>query len=94
MIDETSRDLVFYDFPWKGEEIYEGLTQVGYVERLSVKRDYKNRTVRTKIRLTKDMEVDFMKGGSNITIMKEERLFFFRMFDAKLPSREIKKRYS
>ncbi|POG67739.1 hypothetical protein GLOIN_2v1779119 [Rhizophagus irregularis DAOM 181602=DAOM 197198] len=40
---EQSRDLKFYDFPayWKDNEIYETLKQVGYVEKLEVRWNYK-----------------------------------------------------
>ena len=38
---------------WKDTEIYEMLKKVGYVEKLEVKWNYKYRTVRAKIRLTK-----------------------------------------
>lgn len=56
---EKSRDLKFYDFPafWN-----ETLKKVDYVERLVVKRNYKYKTVRTNIRLTKAMEEIFIKG--------------------------------
>ncbi|PKC66854.1 hypothetical protein RhiirA1_441485 [Rhizophagus irregularis] len=89
-----SRDLKFYDFPayWKDETIYEMLKKVGYIERLEVKWNYKYRTVRARIRLTKEMEDKFLKGGSNIAITRNDRTFFFRMFDAKLDASAIKKR--
>ncbi|CAB4404383.1 unnamed protein product [Rhizophagus irregularis] len=63
------------------EEIYEAMKQMGYVERLTVKRNYKYKNVQTKICLTNDMESIFIKGGSNIT-------------NAKFSSNDIKKRYS
>lgn len=68
---EQSRDLKFYDFPayWKDNEIYEMLKQVGYVEKLEVRWNYKYRTVRAKICLTKTMEnlyLKYLKGRSNI----------------------------
>ncbi|EXX78291.1 hypothetical protein RirG_016300 [Rhizophagus irregularis DAOM 197198w] len=92
---EQSRDLKFYDFPayWKDNDIYEMLEKVGYIERLEVKWNYKYRTVRARIRLTKEMEEIFLKGGSNIALTKNERTYFFRMFDAELNATEIKKRY-
>ncbi|PKB94591.1 hypothetical protein RhiirA5_438439 [Rhizophagus irregularis] len=91
-----SRDLKFYDFPayWKETEIYEMMKKVGYVERLEVKWNYKYRTVRARIRLTKEMEEIFLKGGSNIALSKNERMYFFRMFDAKLDAAKIKQRYA
>ncbi|PKC64407.1 hypothetical protein RhiirA1_462456 [Rhizophagus irregularis] len=44
---ERLHDLKFYDFPayWKDNEIYDSLKQVGYIERLEVKWNYKYRTV-------------------------------------------------
>ncbi|PKY52161.1 hypothetical protein RhiirA4_469626 [Rhizophagus irregularis] len=92
---ERSRDLKFYDFPayWKDNEIYDSLKQVGYIERLECKWNYKYRTVRDKIRLTTEMEEIFIKGGSNIAIKKKEQYYYFRMFDAKMSATDIKKRY-
>lgn len=65
----------------------------GY-ERLEVKYNYKYRTVRARIRLTKKMEEIFINGGSNLAISKNERRYFFKMFDAKLDSKKIKERYN
>ncbi|PKK68378.1 hypothetical protein RhiirC2_782342 [Rhizophagus irregularis] len=64
---KQSCDMKFYDFPayWKNNDIYEMLKKVGYIERLEVKWNYKYRTVRARIRLTKEMEEIFLKGGSN-----------------------------
>lgn len=77
----------------KNNDIYEMLKKVGYIERLEVKWNYKYRTVRAKIRLTKEMEEIFLKGGSNnIALTKNERTYFFRMFDAKLNASAIKKK--
>ncbi|GBC31081.2 uncharacterized protein OCT59_016154 [Rhizophagus irregularis] len=92
---ERSRDLKFYDFPayWKDNEIYDSLKQVGYIERLECKWNYKYRTVRARIRLTTEMEEIFVKGGSNIAIKKKDQYYFFRMFDAKMSTTDIKKRY-
>ncbi|PKB97460.1 hypothetical protein RhiirA5_433118 [Rhizophagus irregularis] len=92
---ERSRDLKFYDFPayWKDNEIYDSLKQVGYIESLECKWNYKYRTVRARIRLTKEMEEIFVKGGSNIAIKKKDQYYFFRMFDAKMSTTDIKKRY-
>jgi hypothetical protein len=84
--------MKFYDFPAYGKIMI--LKKVGYIERLEVKWNYKYRTVRAKIRLTKEMEEIFLKGGSNnIALTKNERTYFFRMFDAKLNASAIKKRY-
>ncbi|PKC12349.1 hypothetical protein RhiirA5_410921 [Rhizophagus irregularis] len=90
-----SRDLKFYDFPayWKDEMIYEMMKKVGYIERLEVKWNYKYKTIRARIRLTKEMEEKFQQGGSNIVLTKNDRMYFFRMFDAKLDSSVIKRRY-
>jgi hypothetical protein len=77
---EQSRDLKFYNFPayWKDNEIYKMLKKVGYIERLEVKWNYKYRTVRARIHLTKEMVEIFQKGG-NIALTKNERIYFFRM---------------
>ncbi|GBC52144.1 hypothetical protein RhiirA5_429074 [Rhizophagus irregularis] len=40
------------------------------------------------------MEEKFLKGGSNIALSKNERTYFFRMFDAKLDATKIKERYA
>lgn len=48
----------------------------------------------TNIRLTEEMETIFIKGGSNITIVKNEREYFFRMFDATMNVKDIKQRCS
>ncbi|PKY28730.1 hypothetical protein RhiirB3_445049 [Rhizophagus irregularis] len=92
---ERSRDLKFYDFPayWKDNEIYDSLKQIGYIEKLECKWNYKYRTVRARIRLTTEMEEIFIKGGPNIAIKKKEQTYFFRMFDAKMSTTEIKKKY-
>ncbi|POG79464.1 hypothetical protein GLOIN_2v1765429 [Rhizophagus irregularis DAOM 181602=DAOM 197198] len=74
---------------------YEGTNQTlkkfGYVERLVVKRNYKYKTVRTDIRLTKEMEEIFIKGGSNITVTKNERRYFLRIFDATIAANDLLK---
>ncbi|PKY59496.1 hypothetical protein RhiirA4_482285 [Rhizophagus irregularis] len=90
---DRSRDLRFYNFPayWKDEE---QLKNVGYIERLEVKRNYKYKTVRVRIRLTKVMEETFVKGEANIAIKKNAQNYYFRMFDAKMSPEDIKKRYS
>lgn len=75
----------------KDTEIYESLKKVGYIERLEVKWNYKYRTVRARIRLTKETEESFIKGGSNIVIAKNDQYYFFRMFDAKLNASELKR---
>ncbi|UZO06237.1 uncharacterized protein OCT59_026567 [Rhizophagus irregularis] len=75
---ERSRDLKFYDFPayWKDNEIYDSLKQIGCIERLECKWNYKYRTVRARIRLTTEMEEIFIKGGPNIAIKKKEQTYF------------------
>ncbi|CAB4432617.1 unnamed protein product [Rhizophagus irregularis] len=92
---KRSRDLRFYDFPAyrKDEEIYESLKNIGYIERLEVKWNYKYKTVRARIRLTNEMEERFRIGGSNIAIKKNDLFYYFRMFDAKMSPADIKKRY-
>ncbi|PKC64009.1 hypothetical protein RhiirA1_396392 [Rhizophagus irregularis] len=60
------------------------MKKVGYIERLEVKRNYKYKTVRARIRLIKEMEEVFLKGRSNIALTKNDRKYFFRMFDVKL----------
>ncbi|UZO23893.1 uncharacterized protein OCT59_016222 [Rhizophagus irregularis] len=89
-ISTSSKPITY----WKDNEIYESLKQVGYIERLEVKWNYKYRTVRARIRLTKEMKDIFMKGGSNIAIKKNnDQFYYFRMFDAKMSATDIKKRY-
>ncbi|PKY43769.1 hypothetical protein RhiirA4_457852 [Rhizophagus irregularis] len=39
------------------------------------------------------MDEIFLKGGSNIALTKNDRTYFFRMFDAKLSASAIKRRY-
>ncbi|PKC03602.1 hypothetical protein RhiirA5_423513 [Rhizophagus irregularis] len=39
------------------------------------------------------MEDLYLKGRANIAIQRNERSYFFRMFDAKLSAEKIKKRY-
>ncbi|PKK67296.1 hypothetical protein RhiirC2_835706, partial [Rhizophagus irregularis] len=46
-----------------------------------------------KIRLTRETEEILLKGGSNIAITRNDRTYFFRMFDVKLNATAIKKRY-
>lgn len=75
---EVSRGMI------TDEDIYESLKNVEYVEKLSVKRQYKYKTVRAKIRLTKSYETIYKEGGSYIAITINERTYFFRMFDVKL----------
>lgn len=74
---EQSRDLKFYNFSayWKDNEIYKMLKKVVYIERLEVKWNYKYRTVRARIHLTKEMVEIFQKGG-NIALTKNERIYF------------------
>ncbi|PKY62243.1 hypothetical protein RhiirA4_488383 [Rhizophagus irregularis] len=57
----------------KNNEIYKMLKKVGYIERLEVKWNYKYRTVRARIHLTKEMVEVFQKGG-NIALTKNERI--------------------
>ncbi|PKK60094.1 hypothetical protein RhiirC2_793841 [Rhizophagus irregularis] len=40
------------------------------------------------------MEEIFIKGKSNIAVSKNERKYFFRMFNAKLDAKKIKERYN
>lgn len=54
------------------------MKKVGYIERLEVKRNYKYKTVRARIRLTKEMEEIFLKGRSNIALTKNDRKLFFQ----------------
>ncbi|CAB4412282.1 unnamed protein product [Rhizophagus irregularis] len=39
------------------------------------------------------MEEKFQKGGSNIALTRNDRTYFFRMFDVKLDASAIKRRY-
>ncbi|PKC52801.1 hypothetical protein RhiirA1_480648 [Rhizophagus irregularis] len=71
-IDEIPAKITS-DTYWKDEEIYSTLQKVGYIERLVAKRSYKYKTVRTNIHISKEMEAIFIKGGSNITIKKNDQ---------------------
>lgn len=65
------------------------------MERLAVKRNYKYKTVRADIRLTKEMEKIFIEVKYNNN--ENERQYFFRMFDANhatIATKDIKRRYS
>ncbi|PKY60288.1 hypothetical protein RhiirA4_483840 [Rhizophagus irregularis] len=85
---DTSRDIAFMD-----EEIYEYIRDVGYVEQLKVKRCYKYNTIKANIRFTKDYEQIFLRGGSNIIVVRNSRQYFCRMFDSKLTPCEISEKF-
>jgi hypothetical protein len=66
-----------------------------YVERnLSIKHNYKYKTVTTSIRLSKDYEKLYKSGDHNITYKKKNHIFYFRMFDDKLSAQDIKRIFS
>jgi hypothetical protein len=89
----TSRNMIFYDFPWfwKNEKIYEVLKTVGYVKHMKIKRSFKYKTVTASIRLTKDYERIFKNGGHKICYTKDDHSYFFRMFDAAISMKDIKR---
>jgi hypothetical protein len=89
----TSCNMIFYDFPWfwKNEKIYEVLKTVGYVEHMKIKRSFKYKTFTTSICLTKDYERIFKNGGHNIYYTKDDHSYFFRMFDAAISMKDIKR---
>lgn len=67
---------------------------VGYVEKITVKRCYKYKMVKVKMRFTKEYENTYKKrGGANITIIRNGRQYFFRMFDPDLGPQELRNRY-
>lgn len=81
----TLRDLRFMFFRRIGK-MGRFMKQAGYVK---IKRNYKYKTVQTRIHLTNDMESVVIKDESNMTITTKGRLYFFRIFDAKISSRDI-----
>uniref|UniRef100_U9UI57 Uncharacterized protein n=1 Tax=Rhizophagus irregularis (strain DAOM 181602 / DAOM 197198 / MUCL 43194) TaxID=747089 RepID=U9UI57_RHIID len=64
---EVSRGMI------TDEDIYESLKNVEYVEKLSVKRQYKYKTVRAKIRLTKSYETIYKEECLMLNYPKEIR---------------------
>jgi hypothetical protein len=60
----------------KNEKIHEVLKTVGHLERLSIKRNFKYKTVACSIRLTKDYESIFKNGGHNICHKQGSDLLF------------------
>ncbi|PKY48882.1 hypothetical protein RhiirA4_464607 [Rhizophagus irregularis] len=64
------------------------------IERIIIKKDnIEDYEILIAKKLTKEMEEIFLKGGSNIALSKNERKYFFRMFDAKLDATKIKRRH-
>ncbi|GBC17538.2 uncharacterized protein OCT59_003716 [Rhizophagus irregularis] len=50
--------------------------------------------VKVKMRFTKEYENTYKKrGGANITIIRNGRQYFFRMFDPDLGPQELRNRY-
>ncbi|PKB96500.1 hypothetical protein RhiirA5_434728 [Rhizophagus irregularis] len=66
---------------------------VGYVEKITVKRCYKYKTVKTRLRFTKEYENTYARGGANITIFRNSHQYFFIMFDSDLMTQELKGKY-
>ncbi|PKC71063.1 hypothetical protein RhiirA1_453977 [Rhizophagus irregularis] len=77
----------------KNEEIYEYIRDVGYVEKITVKRCYKYKTVKTRLHFTKEYENTYARGGANITIFRNSHQYFFIMFDSDLMTQELKGKY-
>src|SRR6185369_12269936 len=67
------------------------MREIGHVEKMSIKRSYKYKTVKAKLRFTIIYEEIYKRGGANITIKKKGRQYFFRMFDSMLMLWEISK---
>ncbi|CAB4424246.1 unnamed protein product [Rhizophagus irregularis] len=49
--------------------------------------------VRAKLRFTKEYENTYKRCGANITIIRNGRQYFFRMFDPDLSPQELRNRY-
>ncbi|PKY58995.1 hypothetical protein RhiirA4_481387 [Rhizophagus irregularis] len=93
---EKSRDITFYDIPayWSDEEIFDLLrTNVGCVEYMSTKRCYKYKTVKVTLRFHNNYEKIYKEGGVNVSLTRNGRIYFLRMFDSRLSYDEIKRKF-
>ncbi|PKY49307.1 hypothetical protein RhiirA4_465238 [Rhizophagus irregularis] len=93
---EKSRDITFYDIPayWSDAEIFENLNaNVGFVDYMESKRCYKYKTVRAMLRFSKEYEKIYKEGGVNVSLTRNNRRFFIRMFDSRLSYKEVKAKF-
>jgi hypothetical protein len=60
-----SHEMIFYNFPWfwKDEKIHNVLKMVGHIERMSIKWNFKYKTVACFIRLTKGYKSTLKNGA-------------------------------
>lgn len=52
---KITRDIIIYDIPWywNDEKIFKSLQQIGHIIELKVKRSFKYKLVKAKLRFTK-----------------------------------------
>ncbi|PKK67467.1 hypothetical protein RhiirC2_783471 [Rhizophagus irregularis] len=92
-VDVTVKERIKLE---KGEDISgqrKKKSDVGYVEKITVKRCYKYKTVKTRLRFTKEYENTYARGGANITIFRNSHQYYFIMFDSDLMTQELKGKY-
>ncbi|PKY50064.1 hypothetical protein RhiirA4_529321 [Rhizophagus irregularis] len=93
---EKSRDITFYDVPayWSDREIFANLNDnVGLVKYMRSKRCHKYKTVRATLHFSKEYEKIYKEGGVNVSLTRNNRQFFIRMFDSRLTYREVKDKF-
>jgi hypothetical protein len=61
---------------------------------MSIKWNFKYRTVACSIRLIKGYESTFKNGRHNICYTNNDQIYYFRMFDATISMKDIKKSYT
>ncbi|PKK60153.1 hypothetical protein RhiirC2_871035 [Rhizophagus irregularis] len=82
---DRSRDITFYDIPayWSDDEIFAQLRDnVGFVEYMRTKRCHKYKTVRVTLRFSNEYEKIYKEGGVNVSLTRNGRQYFIRMFDS------------
>lgn len=60
---------------------------------MNVKRSFKYKTARAKLRLTKQQDQSYLNGGVNIVVKWKSRKYFWRIFDANMHAQEIRNRF-
>ncbi|PKY18361.1 hypothetical protein RhiirB3_522708 [Rhizophagus irregularis] len=79
---------------WSDMEIYERLrNNVGLIKSMRIKRCYKYKTVRCHIHFSNSYEQIYKDGGVNVSITKNNRKFFFRMFDSRLTYHQMRNKF-
>ncbi|PKC05756.1 hypothetical protein RhiirA5_420499 [Rhizophagus irregularis] len=66
---------------------------VGFVEYMRSKKCYKYKTVRVTLRFSNEYEKIYKEGGVNVSLTRNGRQYFIRMFDSRLSYREIKEKF-